>query len=392
MIFLFAIGACVGSFLNVVIYRLPRDMSIVRPGSRCCSCSRPIAWYDNIPIASWFILGGKCRHCGGQFSIKYALLELLTALLFVGLYWAYFELGVREFMPEFTDGGWAVYLGHVVLICVLLASSLIDRSHWIIPLSVSYTAVVTGLILSAIWPYLLPNELVASGDLWQIVPYSTPKTAAMAVGAAIGLLAGWAMLKFGLITRSFAEWQKAMDRAEAAGEPEPKIDVNVNINIRREMVRESAFLAPVILGGLAAGWLLGSAAGPAGLWWQNLIIQQKWLAGLLGSVFGFIIAAGVVWATRILGSLAFGKEAMGLGDVHLMAAVGAVLGWFSPTVAFFVAPFFGLGIAIVLLVTRRRREIWYGPFLSLATLTVMLLHDPILEYFTEALRNVTPPP
>jgi leader peptidase (prepilin peptidase)/N-methyltransferase len=115
-----------------------------------------------------------------------------------------------------------------------------------------------------------------------------------------------------------------------------------------------------------------------------LITEQKWLTGLLGSVFGYMIGAAVVWATRILGSLAFGKEAMGLGDVHLMAAVGAVLGWASPTIAFFVAPFIGLGWAVARLLLHKEREIPYGPFLSVATLIVMIWHDPIVNYFLQA--------
>jgi len=94
----------------------------------------------------------------------------------------------------------------------------------------------------------------------------------------------------------------------------------------------------------------------------------------------------VVWATRILGSLVFGREAMGLGDVHLMAAVGAMLGWQSPTVAFFLAPFFGLGFAVLRLVIHRTREIPYGPFLSMATVLVMICHDAIVEYLMATLQ------
>ena len=77
----FLFGACIGSFLNVVIYRVPAGRSIVRPGS-ACACGAPIAWYDNIPLVSWFVLGAQCRHCGSYISARYVIVEFLTACLF----------------------------------------------------------------------------------------------------------------------------------------------------------------------------------------------------------------------------------------------------------------------------------------------------------------------
>ena len=83
--FAFAFGACVGGFLNVVIYRLPRDKSLVRPGSACPGCNKAIAFYDNIPLVSWLMLGGKCRNCKTSISFRYFVIELLTAIIFAGL-------------------------------------------------------------------------------------------------------------------------------------------------------------------------------------------------------------------------------------------------------------------------------------------------------------------
>jgi len=372
MFFLFCLGASVGSFLNVVVYRVPAGLSIVRPGSHCFSCQAPIRWYDNIPILAWFYLRGRCRNCGAKFSIRYALVELFTAILFVMVYKGYFHLGLREPMPAFTHWGWLIYAGHMILICVLLASTLIDAEYWIIPLSISYTAAIFGFGLSAAWPYCLGEHMQ---NYWRIIPYAGPKMAAAALGGGLGLLLGLILLKLGLIKRSFAELEALEKECEQKGVEMPELKVP----IRREMLREAMFLTPsVVLGVLFIKILTGENS--AGQWWNSLIIQQKWCAGLLGSLFGFMIGGGVVWATRILGSVAFGKEAMGLGDVHLMAAVGAVLGWVSPTVAFFVAPFFGLGWALLSLAIHRRREIPYGPWLSLATVVVMILFEPIMDY------------
>lgn len=373
LVFLFALGACVGSFLNVVVYRLPRDMSLIHPASQCTSCGKGIAWYDNLPVASWFVLVGKCRHCGSPFSIRYALVELLTGLLFAGLYWAYFIKHVREPLPGFNESGWLVYAGHMILISCLLASSLIDREHWVIELRVCHTAALVGAVLSAIVPYCLP---VAATQLPRLVPYAGAGGAALAFGAAIGLLVGLLLLRLGVLERSFAQWEAE----SAAAEEEGREDTEIDIDVRREMLREIMFLVPAIILGLVF-WLVLSGQDGLGQWWAALIDEQKWLAGLLGSLLGFIIGGSIVWATRIFGSLAFGREAMGLGDVHLMAAVGAVLGWVSPMVAFFIAPFLGLGAALIRLLVHKEREIWYGPFLSAATVIVMVLYEPIVEQF-----------
>lgn len=385
LIFLFALGASAGSFLNVVVYRLPKGMSLLRPGSRCVSCDKPIAWYDNVPILSWFLLRGRCRHCGSHFSVRYALVELLTALLFVGLYLAYFHEGVRDGMPAFAAGGWLIYAGHIVLVCVLLACSLIDGEHWIIPLSVSYTAAIVAVVLSMVWPYYLGG---VTGDFWRLAPYATAATAAAAVGAGVGLLIGFLLLGCGVIKSSFAEEAAAeAAAAEAAakrdGAPVGQATDDIEINIRVVMGREVAFLAPAVVLGLACTWFF-TGEHAAGQGWQRLIAEQKWLAGLLGSVFGFMIGGAVVWLVRILGSLAFRREAMGLGDVHLMAAVGAMLGWPSATIAFFVAPFLGLGWALARLLVRGGREIPYGPFLSAGVVVVMIMHDKIMNYFLVA--------
>jgi leader peptidase (prepilin peptidase)/N-methyltransferase len=100
----------------------------------------------------------------------------------------------------------------------------------------------------------------------------------------------------------------------------------------------------------------------------------------LSAIFGYLIGGLLIWGMRILGTLGFGKEAMGLGDVHLLAAVGAVTGWIVPSIAFFVAPIFGLGWALYLWRRKGRRELPYGPWLAAATLVVMLFYDGITNF------------
>ena len=153
---------------------------------------------------------------------------------------------------------------------------------------------------------------------------------------------------------------------------------------RREMVRELAFLCMPVLLGLGGGWLFvrlfGQGTTDPISEYSTVQSAPLWLVVLGGVLMGYLIAGAVVWAIRIGGSLAFGKEAMGLGDVHMMAAVGACLGWIDPTIAFFLAAFVGVAYAIVAHVFsgKLNRAMPYGPFLAVATMMVVL-GKPVIE-------------
>jgi len=110
--------------------------------------------------------------------------------------------------------------------------------------------------------------------------------------------------------------------------------------------------------------------------------QRSHFGAFQAALFGYLIGGLWIWGTRILGTLGFGKEAMGMGDVHILAAVGAVTGWVVPSVAFFLAPIFGVLWAMGLWISRRQRELPYGPWLGIATLAVMLFYDRIVVFLT----------
>ena len=137
-IFVFAAGACIGSFLNVVILRLPLGLSIVKPGSHC-SCGRPIPWRDNIPIASWFILRGRARCCGTPFSFRYPFVEALTAGLFLACW--------MLLPPGQAVCGWVFMSG-------LVAATFIDADHLVIPDAFSLGLGIVGVLLSFAIPGL----------------------------------------------------------------------------------------------------------------------------------------------------------------------------------------------------------------------------------------------
>ena len=134
----FGIGACVGSFLNVCIYRMPKGESVVAPRSRC-GCGAPIAWYDNLPVLSWLILRGTARCCGRSFSIRYPLIELFTALLFV-VCWQLFPADKA--------------VGGMVFCALLIGATFIDLEHMIIPDGFTIGGAVVGVGLSLALPAL----------------------------------------------------------------------------------------------------------------------------------------------------------------------------------------------------------------------------------------------
>ncbi len=138
----FLLGTCIGSFLNVVIYRIPAEISLSTPGSHCPKCKKEIPWYLNIPLLSWLILRGKCANCSCKIPIRYFLIELLTGVLFLLV----FSKVVFYHQPlEIL----IVYFG---LIMLVITTVFIDIEHQIIPDKTTYPAIVLGLLTAAVFP------------------------------------------------------------------------------------------------------------------------------------------------------------------------------------------------------------------------------------------------
>jgi len=373
---IFVFGCCIGSFLNVVIYRLPRDKSLITPPSACPACGKHIRFYDNIPLVSWLLLGRKCRYCKAPISPRYFIIELLTGLVFTGLFLLYFRTDLRTGMPSFLNGGWFIYILHIILLAAFIAASAIDLELWVIPLSICWFVTAAGLLGSALAGYIIDPAVIRR---YALLPGASAGTASLAAGAAIGLAISWVLLATGLIKRSYepADSQDSPDKPEKSAEEQ-------SFNHRLEICREIIFLLPIIICSAAAYWIIREVA-PLSTWWVDFS-QHSVVAGLLGSLWGYFVGCGVVWATRIFGTLAFGKEAMGLGDVHLMGAAGAVIGPIFVVVAFFIAPFFGLAWAGFQMFFKKTRQIPYGPFLSLGILAVIILHDWIYSLIIDYLR------
>ncbi len=383
--FVFAWGSCIGSFLNVVIYRLPLDKSIVNPPSACPKCGKHIRFYDNIPLVSWLLLGRKCRFCKTPISPRYFVIELLTGLLFLGLFFLYFDTNFISSIPPLLKGGWLIYLAHIILLSSFIAASAIDLELWIIPLSICWLVTVAGFIISTIAPLVISKDLIRVNSL---LPVATPKTGALALGAATGLAVSLVLVATGLVKRSYeseeqgpkSQADKEQDKTNKEVLKMPEAMQDENFNHRLETFREIIFLLPIFIFSFGALWLTKNVT-VINNWWQNFS-QNPYIAGLLGSIWGYFIGCGIVWGIRIFGAFAFGKEAMGLGDVHLMGAAGAVAGPFSVIIAFFIAPFFGLAWVGIQMFFKKIRQIPYGPFLSIGILVVIILHDKIIDYLS----------
>jgi leader peptidase (prepilin peptidase) / N-methyltransferase len=168
LVFVFLVGASIGSFLNVAVARLPLEKSLLWPDSRCGACHQSIRWYDNIPLLSYLWLRGRCRNCGERFSAAYLFVELGTALGFVGL----FLLEVVENVHGWPAGEpWAVRVGwyrwesiagfawHAMLFSFLLVASVCDLKSREIPLQLTLTGTLIGLIGSVLMPWPWPQAI-----------------------------------------------------------------------------------------------------------------------------------------------------------------------------------------------------------------------------------------
>lgn len=492
--FVFALGACVGSLTNVLVYRMPLGISVVTPPSRCPSCQTQLTWRENVPVLGWILLGGKCRFCKARISAEYPIVEAFVGCLFTVVYWLWFlfpsdwnlwGVSVLSLRPEWANEGissmWPTLVVVLALLSALTAMTIVDAKTSMIPLPLAWAPTIFALLihpLHAAWLAHTEGRLrhVAPDWTWTMAtpgPNGWPLIGA-ALGGTLGVVIANTLLGLGIIKRSWSDYEQwerqhlgpaapditlpvlpgvegeppepssqvAMPSEAIAaklpetsvhtpvsGSPEvfesaaadtpaasPLVDAGAPAaasgpsdpgspsdlwleypHARREVLREALFLAPIIGFALAGAGLAAKLAGP---WTYDVNGAMSipahaaplWLDVLAGVLAGYLIGAGVVWVVRILGTLAFGKEAMGMGDVHLLAAVGAAVGWVDATIAFFGAAFVGLAYALVTAVFRKgfKRAMPYGPHIAVAAVLVIML-KPCVESFLTILLRATPP-
>lgn len=321
----FVLGAIVGSFLNVCIYRLPSGLSVFWPPSRCGSCGQRIRWYDNIPLVSYWVLRGRCRQCGSPFAMRYFWIELLTAGLFAISFWWVVQRDGHGFASQ--PSGQLFSRNELQALEGLEAEQrlriLQEKLVWRLMGVWLYDVLFLGLLIVAAFTDIdtmtIPLRLTVTGT---------------ALGVIAGALAAW-------------PWPMAA-----------------------EMPKLSPWEAQIVqYGGLGgAGFILPIPAG-AQFWpfWYPLpewLPPGAWWTGVTNAAFGAVFGTVLMRLIRLIFSWAFRKEALGLGDADLMMLAGAFLGWQGVLITLVAGVFLALGYGVFLLITARGRELPFGPFLA----------------------------
>ncbi len=396
--FAFIFGASMASFLTVVMDRLPRGKSIVTPRSHCDSCKHMLPWYENLPIVGYIRLMGRCKSCGSPIPVHLFLNELLFAICFAMVFMAYFMVDAQSWLGQYVTppylermglpDGWPIFVLHIALFSALYAMTVIDLKTFTIPIQITWVITILAVIVHTmlpLWPAggirlpltSMPGGTTVSYAAW-VIPLASPQLFSATIGGVVGIAAASVCLHKGILRYGFLDFDLFVGESDAITDyPNP----------RRELQWELDYLAIVAIG-LFVGWMIG-------LPWQHVTINTGfplWCATLGGSLMGYFVGAGVIWGIRIFGTLLFGKEAMGLGDAHLLGCVGAVLGWIDPILIFLIAPFLAIAGTIVSVLLGSvfkgfQRILPYGPWLAFATVTVMF-GDWWIEPFLGYIFNV----
>lgn len=357
----FAMGACIGSFLNVVIYRIPNGMSVDEPRrSFCPSCKTQIPIHLNIPLVSWLWLRGKCKWCGTKIDFRYFLVELLTAICFLALY----KIGVAPYGLQGVVALW-------ILASLLIAATFIDFDHFIIPDSITIGGTVVGLIASFAVPALHGEEIWWRGGVMGLI------------GAAIGFGFLWLIvlmgkMLFGKIHHRFDE-PAGFEISQPGGEEEPII---IQLGEHRYEWTDVFFRK-----------------------WDRLELEIQELAfddepkefrtfRVLGDALELdgerVELDTVKKVSGRITSAVVPREAMGYGDVKFMAMIGAFLGWQAALFTIFAASV--IGAVVGLLQKGVFREQWsrplpFGPYLTLGAFLWIFTGPAIWVWYIGLLRG-----
>lgn len=328
----FVFGSMVGSFLNVCIHRLPLGQSIVSPPSHCPHCRYSIPWYLNIPLVTWLYLGGKCRNCAARISIRYFLVELLTAVTFLSCWLAF--------------GGQSAWLALVYgfFLAGLIAATFIDFEHFIIPDEITIGGMVAGFICSFLLPQL-HGETSLSGSLRQSL-------LGMAAGAGIiYLILRAGKLLFGRERVALPADTKIVFSETAVHLPDKEIPYDDLFYRRSDAIAFHARTLELVDRGYKDVHVRLTP--------DRLRIGDEELN-----------PEDVPHLEAVCAEIVLPREAMGLGDVKFMGAIGAFLGWKAVVFSLMVSSMIGSAVGIALILLRRREwssRLPYGPYIALAT-------------------------
>lgn len=325
----FVLGSVVGSFLNVCIHRLPRGMSLLSPPSHCPHCGQPIAWYLNVPLVSWLWLRGRALCCRAPITARYFAVELLTALLFLG---SWLVAGRQSV---------GLALVYCLFLAGLLAATFIDLEHFIIPDQISLGGIGAGLVCSALVPALQAQSSLAGG------------LKASVVGAAVGggllyLILRGGKLLFGRQVHSLPPGSRILFTETALVLPDQQIPYEELFYRKSDAITFQARQLELA----DRGYPVASVRlTPHELQINDDRFDPQEVPHMEG----------------LVDQITLPREAMGLGDVKLMAAIGAFLGWKATLFTLLLSSMVGAAVGLTLIVSGRRQwssRLPYGPYLA----------------------------
>jgi prepilin signal peptidase PulO-like enzyme (type II secretory pathway) len=388
---LFVLGCCAGSAINWAIYRLAWTPRPIGPWTRPHPDAPPRSLWDRLPVFGWLGLSREAHLHGDGFWVRPMLLELTVGVAAAMLYgWEVGQAGLLKDHLLTPDGPVPLltplgvlqpramafsmlrheqFLSHLVLFCCTLAAFWIDVDEMTIPDGITIPGTLAGLLMAVVWPYALlpdwtlgPFEQPIATAVWHTAPVDyMPWTSSRWTGTS-AMLAGIAVYWAWCAALLPGRWYTRHGYARAAR-------VFTARMMRQWQTYAIVLMAVVGAVAIVGVWRLG------GIRWT----------GLSTSLAGILIGGGMIWIVRVLGTAVLRREAMGFGDVTLMAMIGAFLGWQATVVVFFVAPFVGLAFGVIRYLALGEREIAYGPFLCVATWVTVLgwpaIWDAVEPYF-----------
>jgi leader peptidase (prepilin peptidase)/N-methyltransferase len=346
--FAFVLGAAVGSFLNVCIYRWPVDLSINRPRrSFCPNCRQPIPWHQNLPLISWLALGGRCANCGAKISFRYFAVELVTALLF---------LAIWESFP------WQVAIAYWIFISFLIIGTFIDFEHFIIPDRVTIGGIIAGAISSVAVPALMQTDSRLAAGVRSLLAAALGYVILLIVLEAGKIAFGRKRIRFDAPTPF--TWTKRGDDADFMVGPEESLWSDY---FAREKDRLLLRCDEVRIDHHTYG---------------NVTLDFR---------YDRVTAEGHVMrlddVTQISGvarELVIPREAMGRGDLKFLAAIGAFLGWRAVLFSLFAGSLLGSIVGLITLVVGK--PVWsaklpFGPYLAFGAVSWMFFGNMFLRWY-----------
>ncbi|MEO6871330.1 MAG: prepilin peptidase [Chthoniobacterales bacterium] len=347
-VFAFVLGAAIGSFLNVCIYRLPLDLSVNEPKrSFCPSCKKEIPWTQNLPLASWLLLRGKCANCGSRIAFRYFAVELLTALFFLAI-WLVFP--------------WQIALAYWVFISLLIVATFIDFAHFIIPDEVTIGGTVAGVLASLAVPALMDQSSRLLAGAWSLG------------AAALGYVLLWLVLEGG--KKAFGKKRVRLDA------PTPFSWVRENDDAEFVVGDETGLWSDHFARESDRMLLHCDEAQVDGRPFENATLELHYnCLTIAGETFQLDQVDRISGVVR---ELQIPREAMGRGDLKFLAAIGAFLGWRAVLFSVFAGSLAGSVVGLTTMALGKRAwsaKIPFGPYLALGGVVWMFFGARLLSWY-----------